>query len=87
MRPDISTLVLDRSAADRADVDRLFGATGPPIIVAVTTIGVDHGELARSSAAALVGAGMLSVLVFPLPALAVRRVSRPGEGSEQRKLT
>jgi Kef-type K+ transport system membrane component KefB len=51
----------------------LFGATGLPIIVAVTTIGLDHGDLAPSTAAALVGAGMLSVLVFPLLALAARR--------------
>jgi Kef-type K+ transport system membrane component KefB len=51
----------------------LFGATGLPIIVAVTTIGLDHGDLPRSTAAALVGAGVLSVLVFPLLALAVRR--------------
>jgi Kef-type K+ transport system membrane component KefB len=51
----------------------LFGATGLPIIVAVTAIGLDHGELRTSTAAALVGAGMLSVLAFPLLALTVRR--------------
>ncbi|MCM3657106.1 cation:proton antiporter [Agromyces mediolanus] len=51
----------------------LFGATGLPIIVAVTAIGVDRGELPSGTAAALVGAGMLSVLVFPLVALSLRR--------------
>jgi Kef-type K+ transport system membrane component KefB len=51
----------------------LFGATGLPIIVAVTAIGVDHGELASSTAAALIGAGMISVLVFPLLGLSLRR--------------
>jgi flagellin-like protein len=50
-----------------------FGATGLPIIVAVTAIGVDQGDLPSGTAAALVGAGMISVLVFPLVALAVRR--------------
>ncbi|HEY7049086.1 MAG TPA: hypothetical protein VH373_17825 [Jatrophihabitantaceae bacterium] len=54
----------------------LFAATGLPIIVAVTTIGLDPGELTRSTAAALVGAGMLSVLVFPLLALSVARRTR-----------
>ncbi|WP_448004933.1 cation:proton antiporter [Agromyces bauzanensis] len=53
----------------------LFGATGLPIIVAVTAIGVDRGELASGTAAALVGAGMLSVLLFPLIALALHRRS------------
>ena len=50
----------------------LFGATGLPIIVAVTAIGVDNGDLPSGTAAALVGAGMLSVLLFPLIALAIR---------------
>jgi Kef-type K+ transport system membrane component KefB len=54
----------------------LFGATGLPIIVAVTAIGVDHGELGSSTAAALIGAGMISVLIFPLVGLRVRRRSR-----------
>ncbi|RXZ70465.1 cation:proton antiporter [Agromyces albus] len=51
----------------------LFGATGLPIIVAVSAIGVDEGYLTSGTAAALVGAGMLSVLLFPLIALALRR--------------
>jgi Kef-type K+ transport system membrane component KefB len=55
----------------------LFGATGLPIIVAVTTIGVDSGVLHSSTAAALVGAGMLSVLIFPLVALWQRRATAP----------
>lgn len=53
----------------------LFGATGLPIIVAVTAIGVDTGEISSGTAAALVGAGMLSVLLFPLTALALRKRS------------
>lgn len=44
----------------------LYAATGLPIIVAVTAIGLDAGVLSAGVAAALVGAGMLSVLVFPL---------------------
>ena len=40
-------------------------ATGLPIIVAVTTIQVELGLMTEASAAAMVGAGALSVLVFP----------------------
>lgn len=54
----------------------LFGATGLPIIVAVTAIGIDTGALDTGTAAALVAAGMLSVLLFPLTGLAFRKRSR-----------
>lgn len=54
----------------------LFGATGLPIIVAVTAIGIDRGALDTGTAAALVAAGMLSVLLFPLLGLAARKRSR-----------
>ena len=56
----------------------LFSATGLPIIVAVTGIGVAEGVLQPSTAAALVGAGMLSVLLFPLLALGQRRSALGG---------
>ena len=49
-----------------------FAATGLPIIVAVTALGVDAGDLDSGMAAALVGAGLLSVLLYPLIALTVR---------------
>lgn len=44
----------------------LLVATGLPIIVAVTSIEVEAGVMIPSNAAALVGAGALTVLVFPL---------------------
>ncbi|WP_375386584.1 cation:proton antiporter [uncultured Microbacterium sp.] len=44
----------------------LLGATGLPIIVAVTTIGTDEKLISPGIASALVGAGMLSVLIYPL---------------------
>lgn len=50
----------------------LLGATGLPIIVAVTSIGVDEGILTAAHASALVAAGMLSVLVFPPVGMALR---------------
>ena len=51
--------------AERASFSLLVG-TALPIIVALTTIEVDAGAMTTSSAAALVGAGALTVLVFPL---------------------
>jgi Kef-type K+ transport system membrane component KefB len=60
------------SGNDRAAV-ALFSATGLPIIVAVTNIGLDTGVLQAGTASALVGAGMISVLLFPLIALSRRR--------------
>jgi Kef-type K+ transport system membrane component KefB len=44
----------------------LLVATALPIIVAVTSIEVDAGVMIPSNAAALVGAGALTVLLFPL---------------------
>ncbi|MDN5997159.1 cation:proton antiporter [Acidipropionibacterium jensenii] len=62
---------------DRASL-LLLGATGLPIIVAVTGIGVERHELGSGIASALVGAGMLSVLVFPALALSLRCRSAGG---------
>ena len=59
------------SAADRRALV-LLAATGLPIVVAVTDIGVEDGTLPVEIAGALVGAGMLSVLLFPLLALGQR---------------
>ena len=49
----------------------LLIATGLPIIVAVTTLEVQAGLMRPENAAALVGAGSLTVLVFPLLAAAM----------------
>ncbi|HKE69078.1 MAG TPA: cation:proton antiporter [Nocardioidaceae bacterium] len=53
----------------------LFTATGLPIIVAVTQIGLATGIMIPENAAALVGAGVISVLVFPLTAELLGRKS------------
>ncbi|NLA29351.1 MAG: cation:proton antiporter [Propionibacterium sp.] len=63
--------------ADRGAL-ALFGATGLPIIVAVTQIGVSGGQLSSGVAAALVGAGMLSVLIFPAAALTLHNRAQSG---------
>jgi Kef-type K+ transport system membrane component KefB len=56
----------------------LFSATGLPIIVAVTNIALADHALEKGTATALLGAGMLSVLLFPLIALTLRKRSSDG---------
>jgi Kef-type K+ transport system membrane component KefB len=50
----------------------LFSAAALPLLVAITQIGLDTGTMRTEVAVALVGAGMLSVLVYPLLALRAR---------------
>ncbi|MDH4176876.1 MAG: cation:proton antiporter [Thermoleophilia bacterium] len=52
-------------------VAAMLQATSLPFVVAATQIGVEIGAIDGATAAALVGAGILSVLVFPAGALAV----------------
>jgi Kef-type K+ transport system membrane component KefB len=44
----------------------LYGATALPLIVALVTIGSDRGAITGNVGASLIGAGMISVLVYPL---------------------
>lgn len=66
--------------ADRAELS-LFIATALPIIVAVTTVQVNAGIMRPANAAALVGAGALSVLVFPLLGQTIGRRGGSGAGA------
>jgi Kef-type K+ transport system membrane component KefB len=51
----------------------LLCATELPLVVAITTLAVEGGHMRSSTSAALVGAAMISTLVFPLVALRLRR--------------
>ena len=55
----------------------LLQATSLPFIVTATQIGVVLGKLSSVTAAALVCAGLLSVLIFPLLALTILRGCEP----------
>ena len=58
----------------------LLQATSLPFLVAAADIGVELGELRPATGAALVLAGLLSVLLFPLIALVLlRRAKNPAE--------
>ncbi|WP_327268899.1 cation:proton antiporter [Streptomyces sp. NBC_01218] len=53
------------SGAERGAL-ALYAATCLPLVVAITTIGLDEKVIGSGEGAALVGAAMVSVLVFPL---------------------
>jgi Kef-type K+ transport system membrane component KefB len=60
----------------------LLTATALPLLVALAEIGLRNGTMLRENAAALVGAGALSVLVFPTAAVAIGRRQHAGEQPE-----
>jgi Kef-type K+ transport system membrane component KefB len=70
----LPALLLYRSlfaARDRLAL-ALLCATELPLVVAITTLAVEGGHMRPSTSAALVGAAMISTLVFPLLALRLR---------------
>jgi Kef-type K+ transport system membrane component KefB len=50
-----------------------FSATELPLVVAITTIAIDEGHMHSGTAAGLVGAAILSTLIYPLIGLRLRR--------------
>ncbi|HEY2056062.1 MAG TPA: cation:proton antiporter [Solirubrobacterales bacterium] len=60
------------SARDRTAL-AFYSATELPLVVAITTLAIETGHMRASTAAGLVGAAMLSTLVFPFVGLALRR--------------
>jgi Kef-type K+ transport system membrane component KefB len=59
------------SARDRMAL-AFYCATELPLVVAITTIAIDAGEMRSSTAAGLVGAAMLSTLIYPYVGMALR---------------
>jgi len=51
----------------------LITATTMPLLIALAEIGLSDGVMLKANAAALVGAGVLSVLIYPLIAVALAR--------------
>ena len=60
----------------------VFSATELPLVVAITTIAIQTGHMRSTTAAALVGAAMLSTLIFPFIGLALRRQAPPDASFE-----
>ena len=70
----LPALLLYRSVLDNRErlALALFCAAQLPLVVAITTVAVDAGEMRTSTAAALVGAAILSTLIYPLVGLRLR---------------
>lgn len=54
----------------------LFSSTTLPLVVVITSLGTATGRMQPENAAALIGAGILSVLIFPLLALSISHPRR-----------
>jgi Kef-type K+ transport system membrane component KefB len=77
-----AALYLPALGARRAAAAALLQATSLPFIVAATQLGVALGALGPATAAALVAAGLVSVVAFPAAALAlVRPAAVAGEAA------
>jgi Kef-type K+ transport system membrane component KefB len=59
-----------------------FCATELPLVVAITTIAIDAGKMRASTAAGLVGAAMLSTLIFPFVGRALQKRALAERGGE-----
>jgi Kef-type K+ transport system membrane component KefB len=69
----------------RAVIAGILQSTSLPFIVAATQIGVQLGVVTRASAAGLVAAGLLSVMISPALGLSLLRRAQPG-GSRSQEL-
>jgi hypothetical protein len=69
---DVDTVVVDHCTV----VAALMQATSLPFIVAATAIGAELGLMSPEESAALIAAGLMSVLAFPLAGLAILRGDR-----------
>jgi Kef-type K+ transport system membrane component KefB len=76
----VPALLLYRRALGRRDRLALgfFSATQLPLVVAITTIATQTGHMHSSTSAALVGAAILSTLIFPFVGTALRRTVETG---------
>jgi Kef-type K+ transport system membrane component KefB len=69
-----SLLVYRRALAPVQRVEMTFiTATSLPLLIALATIGEQDGVMLPATAASMIGAGVLSVLVFPLIAVGLHR--------------
>lgn len=67
-------LIYRKTLAPRERIEMMFlTATALPLLVALSEIGLDSGVMLPENAAALVGAGVLSIAIFPFVATRLHR--------------
>jgi Kef-type K+ transport system membrane component KefB len=67
----------------QAAIAGVLQATSLPFIVAATAIGMSLHLIDAAASAALIGAGLLSVLIFPLAGLVLLRRAAPPQARAQ----
>jgi Kef-type K+ transport system membrane component KefB len=78
-----SLVIYRRALPLRKRIEMTFiTATALPLLVALAEIGLQDGKMLPSNAAALVGAGALSVLVYPAIAAALARKAPAPDAAE-----
>ena len=76
-------LVYRKSLVPRERIEMMFlTATALPLLVALSEIGLSSGVMLPENAAALVGAGVLSIAVFPFVATRLHRPTQQVEAHE-----
>jgi Kef-type K+ transport system membrane component KefB len=79
-----SSLLWSKELARRENVAlAFFGATGLPLIVAIVDVAGDRGAVTDSVGASLIGAGMASVLLFPLLGVRIVGAREPAVGAPE----
>ena len=80
----IPAMLLYRKVFDARDRKALafYSATELPLVVAITTIAVDAGKMRTSTSAGLVGAAMLSTLVYPFVGMALQKRAMAEQGEK-----
>jgi Kef-type K+ transport system membrane component KefB len=75
----VPALLLYRSVLGLRDRFALavYCSTELPLVVAITTLAIEFGHMKTSTAAGLVGAAILSTLIFPLVGARIRRGGEP----------
>ena len=68
----------------RATIAGVLQATSLPFIVAATAIGQELDLMGSAEASALIAAGLLSVLIFPVAGLSMLRRGMPAQGEQNR---
>jgi len=83
----IPTWAFLRRVVTKAEASALsvLAATGLPLIVVITTLGVDEHKMKPQNAAALVATGMLSVVIYPIVGL--RRLAGGQKAAEAPELS
>ncbi len=84
----LPTFLFFRRVLDRAQLKALtvMSAAGLPLIVVITSIGIQEHRMRPQIAASLIAAGMLSVLIYPIVALRQLPAASPAADEDPKEM-